>query len=223
VTHCPLLPGLLETGRVNDAVAAVRDGIVNLFVVKGPDGLLCIDAGWRAARISEGFASLGLRLEDVSAVLLTHLHWDHARGASLFEHAQVFTGACERLPCFLNRRLRRRELQRVHDGQTLSLGGLTVRVVATPGHTDGSVCYLIDDKWLFSGDALRLHDGTVVPFPAWFNKGNRAARQSLRKLASLEPVECLFTSHSGISCHVAASFTAWHAAETRLNHESVGR
>ena len=40
-----LLPGLLETGAIGDGVWAIRDGVVNLFIVKGPAGLLCLDAG----------------------------------------------------------------------------------------------------------------------------------------------------------------------------------
>lgn len=41
----------------------------------------------------------------------------------------------------------------LHDGETLSLGALRVRVLHTPGHTQGSACFLIEDK-LFTGDHL---------------------------------------------------------------------
>ena len=46
----------------------------------------------------------------------------------------------------------------VQDGMALSFGGLSLRVIATPGHTRGSVCYLCGDT-LFSGDTL--FDGDV--------------------------------------------------------------
>ena len=46
----------------------------------------------------------------------------------------------------------------VQDGMALSFGGLSLRVLATPGHTQGSVCYLCGGT-LFSGDTL--FDGDV--------------------------------------------------------------
>ena len=42
---------------------------------------------------------------------------------------------------------------KVRDGQTLNFGEFTAKVLHTPGHTCGSVCYLCDDV-LFSGDTL---------------------------------------------------------------------
>lgn len=43
--------------------------------------------------------------------------------------------------------------QEIHDGQTLRFGELEFRVVHTPGHTQGSVCFLLGEK-LFTGDHL---------------------------------------------------------------------
>ena len=39
------------------------------------------------------------------------------------------------------------------DAQVLTLGDINIRVIHTPGHTEGGVCYLVDNK-LFSGDTL---------------------------------------------------------------------
>lgn len=41
----------------------------------------------------------------------------------------------------------------LNDGDTLKFGNTEIKVIATPGHTQGCVCYLIDEK-LFSGDTL---------------------------------------------------------------------
>ncbi len=217
-----LCPGLLETGPVNDAVAAVRDGIVNLFVVKGPGGLICVNAGWRPASVARGFESLGVRIGEVATLLLTHLHWDHARCAPLFGRAEIFVGARELPPLLMRGRLGQQKLQRVEDGQTLSLGGLTVHIVATPGHTAGSVSYLVNNKWLFTGDALRFRRGAAVPFLDCFNRDHRAVRQSLQKLARIKHIACILTSHSGVSDNSEGSFAAWRQVEDRLSGESVG-
>ena len=50
------------------------------------------------------------------------------------------------------------DIQRVLDGEEMSLGQGVVKVIHTPGHTLESVCYLLDDKVLFTGDTLFLGD-----------------------------------------------------------------
>ena len=40
-----LCPDLLDTGPVNDRIMAVRDGVVNFYILKAPAGLVCIDTG----------------------------------------------------------------------------------------------------------------------------------------------------------------------------------
>ena len=52
-------PGLLDTGPVFGPVQAVRDGFMNLYVLKATGGLVCFDAGWRSATIARGFEALG--------------------------------------------------------------------------------------------------------------------------------------------------------------------
>lgn len=46
---------------------------------------------------------------------------------------------------------------RLQDGDTITIGTLTVRVIHTPGHTPGSVCYLVNGN-LFTGDTLFVGD-----------------------------------------------------------------
>lgn len=41
----------------------------------------------------------------------------------------------------------------IKDGDIIPVGDMKIKVIHTPGHTEGGVCYLIDDK-LFSGDTL---------------------------------------------------------------------
>ena len=41
----------------------------------------------------------------------------------------------------------------VEDGDTIQLGSLEIKVLHTPGHTQGGVCYLVDGN-LFSGDTI---------------------------------------------------------------------
>lgn len=86
---------------------------------------------------------LGLKLR---FILETHAHVDHTSGARrLAERTEAEIVAHLRCPCPADRRVRH--------GDLITLGGLTIEVLETPGHTLDSVCYHVEDQ-LFSGDTL---------------------------------------------------------------------
>jgi glyoxylase-like metal-dependent hydrolase (beta-lactamase superfamily II) len=202
-------PGLLDTGPVGGPVWAIRDGFMNLYVVEAEDGLVCFDAGWRTAMVARGFEALGLNFQDVVAVFLTHLHWDHARSVRLFRNAEVFVGEHE-VPAHTPKWLKPvRGLTGVTEGQILKVAGISVRVVETPGHTSGSVSYLAGDRLLFSGDAIRLRHGEVLPFLFCFNHDSQALVRSIQKLAQLERIEGLLTAHTGCTSDITNAFQRW--------------
>lgn len=211
MTRRPSGAGPVATGPVADRVSAVRDGPVNLFVVEAPGGLLCVDAGWNARRVAGALGALGLQPADVVAVLLTHTHWDHALAVGVFPRAQVFAGAGEAMPPLLRwgAGRRGRPWVLVRDGEALAAGGLRVTVTATPGHTPGSVCYVIDGRLLFTGDTVRLRHGVALPRRSWTARGRAAAVGSLRRLARLEGVELLLTAHTGVSDDPAGALRRW--------------
>jgi glyoxylase-like metal-dependent hydrolase (beta-lactamase superfamily II) len=188
---------------------AVRDGMMNFYILKSPGGLICIDTGWRSACVTKGFKELALNIRDVTAVFLTHLHWDHARSLPLFAHAEIFIGDREIPSVFIKRSIGTEHLNRVNGNQRLSVGGLTIRVIETPGHTTGAVSYVIDDNLLFTGDTLRLKCGKVLPFLSWFNKEEKNLHHSIRKLAGIKGIECLLTAHNGMSRDVENAFAEW--------------
>jgi glyoxylase-like metal-dependent hydrolase (beta-lactamase superfamily II)/Tfp pilus assembly protein PilF len=117
----------------------------------GSGDAVLIDPGIADPRIRDFAADRKL---EVKAVLNTHGHPDHIGGnrhfADLFK-APVFapkddSGFYETKP---DRFMRK--------GETLEFGSLRVEVLQTPGHTPGSVCFLIRDC-LFSGDTLFKND-----------------------------------------------------------------
>jgi hydroxyacylglutathione hydrolase len=209
-----LCPGLLATGPILPGVGAIRDGFVNVYVVRGAEGIVCIDAGWRSSRVRCGFVQLGLRPENVRAVLLTHMHWDHARGVRAFPNAEVLLGALE-LPRHMPGWCRTpRPITPVAPGARLTVAGLPVEVIATPGHTPGAVAYLVDGRWLFTGDALRLTNGQARPFPAICNDDQRMAKESLHQLAPMAGcAQAIFTGHTGCTTAPAAAFAGWERTD----------
>jgi len=215
-------PGLLETGPVSETLLAIRDGWVNFFVVKAPGGLLCVDTGWRAANVTHSFERLGLNIQEVKAVFLTHLHWDHARCLTLFKQAEIYVGEYEEPRVFMKKTVAAQRIQRMQDGQMLSVCGRDVRALATPGHTPGSVSYLVGNSLLFTGDTLRLKHGRVVPSPSCLNQDGRALEASLRKLACVKGVDWLVTSHSGTSNKPAEAFAPWTVGRRSPNAPRQG-
>jgi glyoxylase-like metal-dependent hydrolase (beta-lactamase superfamily II) len=105
------------------------------------------------------------------AILLTHGHFDHIMAASELAAAagvKVYAHEAEvalLADPFLNSSYNiHRECSLVpdvclKDGQMLKLAGFTIKVIHTPGHTAGGVCYyLTENGVLFSGDTLFLED-----------------------------------------------------------------
>ncbi len=158
----------------------------HLFVYRGPihvgilrDGerALLIDCG--DARVADALTSLGITT--VEQILFTHHHRDQACGAGILaaRGARLAVPAAERdyfekVADFWNDPKQRWHLYeyRPHhlmltesvrvdrtltDGQSLQWGPASIRAIATPGHTDGSMSYLVevDGKTvLFSGDLI---------------------------------------------------------------------
>ncbi|GAA1956237.1 hypothetical protein GCM10009798_14480 [Nocardioides panacihumi] len=83
----------------------------------------------------------------------------------------------------------------VSDGDVLDLGGVAVRVVATPGHTPGAVAYVVGDPALdghvFVGDAAQCY-GAASGFPGYEDPD--AYRASLERVLALDPAH-LYLGH----------------------------
>ena len=132
----------------------------NTYAVSA-DGRECILIDCAQPRVLAACEKLKLTPK---AVLLTHGHYDHIGGCGALQSAGacIYCGEDEKQLIFSddNRAIFHGITipefaihAAVKDGEELNLCGMSVKVVSTPGHTAGGVCYLIEDA-LFSGDTL---------------------------------------------------------------------
>ncbi|MSQ17079.1 MAG: MBL fold metallo-hydrolase [Dehalococcoidia bacterium] len=124
----------------------------------------------------------------VKAILITHGHQDHLLGfseikAQVAAPVAVGPGDAHRLPSPPERMLA--------DGDIIAFGRLRITALATPGHTDGSTCFLLGNH-LFSGD-------TLFPGGPGKSRSPEAFQQELKsitgKLLSLPPETAVYPGH----------------------------
>ena len=119
-----------------------------------------IDPGDEPERIEALMATTGCT---PVMILLTHGHFDHYTGvAGLLEkwpelpvyiHEKDVTDRVSGGFDLLFPRLTEKNQRYYKEGDCLTLGGLTIRVLETPGHSRGSVCLVVENV-IFSGDTL---------------------------------------------------------------------
>lgn len=168
----------------------VNLGFVSAYVVVRGSEAAIVDTGVSGSEgdIETALAEVGLGWDEVGHVILTHRHPDHTGSApAVLTAAASATGyAGERDLASITAP---RELVALFDGD--SVFGLDV--IATPGHTDGSIC-LLDPaaSVLVAGDALTgSGDGVAGPNPE-FSSNHDQALASVGKLAGFAYDQILF-------------------------------
>lgn len=144
----------------------------------GQAGIAVIDPGLigNHAAIADNITALGLPGRAVRWVLNTHGHFDHSMSDALFraQGAEICAGAADADAIERGTRATANYLlpdiavdyptttvdRQLTDGDILEFGTKQLQVIATPGHTPGSVCFALqsaEQRVLFSGDTV-LHD-----------------------------------------------------------------
>lgn len=138
----------------------------NCYLAKNKEtgALLIIDPADAPSRIISRIEQMGAKPE---GILLTHGHFDHIGAAMklhahynipIYAHAaekEILENADKNLSLMTGLGFTAEADHYLADGQKLSLAGFEIRVVHTPGHTIGGVCYYFETEGvLFAGDTL---------------------------------------------------------------------
>lgn len=151
-----------------------------MYLARTDSGVIAVDLGWVGVekKLRRGLARLGATPADVKYVFLTHAHRDHTYGWRFVRGARYVLGAAE-VPFFTGGRRYRGLLPRIGDrlvsyphpkpgeialvalehDSMFAFGGDTVYAFAVPGHTPGSMAYLVRGT-LFGGDAINWRPWT---------------------------------------------------------------
>ena len=207
----------IETSEIVADVFSVQDSFVNLYLVKNGENYIAIDAGNDKGKIEQELRKLKIEPDKIIAVLLTHTDGDHVAGIRLFKNAgiylsrqeeQLLNGEKSRFFIFGNK-IDAEKYKLVDDQEILNIESTKIQGFLTPGHTPGSMCYLINDSLLFTGDALKLNQGKIEKFYSFVTMDTETAAQSIGKIIRIPGVQYIFTAHNGYSDNFADAITDW--------------
>lgn len=207
----------VETGEIIKNVFSIKDSFVNLYLIKNGEHFIAIDAGNDKGAVELELKKLTIDPGKIDAVLLTHTDGDHVAGISLFRNAtiyisnqeeQLLNGKKSRFFLFGNK-LDSKSYKLIEDQDIMSLEGVKIQGFLVPGHTPGSMCYLINDTLLFTGDAIRLNQGKVEKFYSFFNMDSETATQSISKIVRIPGAHYIFTAHNGFTDNFTNAIIDW--------------
>jgi len=157
-----------------------------------------VDPGFSPELLNEEAARHGLKIKHI---LITHGHSDHMAAAGelvRISGATLYAGKNESVEQAVG----------LKDGDCLTLGKRTIKIISTPGHTVGHVCYLFEDR-LVTGDLLFCGKvgGTGAYFPG---SSAQAEWDSLLKIMSLPDSVMVFPGHD------------YYGGEGEMPHSTIG-
>ena len=196
-----------NTQNITDNVYAIRCGIVNFYALRTDAGVVLFDTGINPILAKRGLRKVGIDSASVTHIFLTHTDYDHAGGLAAFpeakcfisgEEEQMINGATARRGFIYNKRIF--SYGTVNDGESIIAGGVEIKCFITPGHTPGSASYLIGNRFLASGDLLRVsRKGAILPFLRLMNMNHRQNVQSVDAMGTIvKSSEYILTGHTGL-------------------------
>ena len=178
---------------LNVVTLTLGDYQTNCYIIREAASKACaiIDPGYEPEAVLKKVEALGLTVE---AILLTHGHFDHVGGVkNLAAETGCRVYLCEPElslpPMFTAGRLYYTDLYR--EGDVVTVAGLTIRIIQTPGHTPGSVCLLTEDA-MFCGDTLFAGSCGRTDFPGG---SPEEMEKSLSRLTRMEKNMTVYPGH----------------------------
>ena len=218
----------LNTGRIDENVACVREWVANIFFYCKGNTTIMIDAGYNYDRLEEKMNRLGIDPKSILHILITHQDTDHVGAVEidspgLFKKAKLYIGEIENR--YLTGEVRRKVIYHLYklpqvtiknekvllsDGEIIDIDGIKIECFLVPSHTWGHMVYLIDDKYLFTGDTIWFGADGGYSFISALAEDNNLAVKSLatleKKLRERNLHPMFITGHTGWTDNIDFAF-----------------
>ena len=229
-----------EPAKVADNLYFLGTKIHSAWALAGSQGIIVLEALFDYAapdEISGGMKKLGLDVNKVKYVIISHAHADHDGGAKFLQDTirsahLVYGGpdwdAIDRSTNHAGGKPKRDTV--ATDGMMLSVGDASVRIVTTPGHTPGTISFLFEVK--DNGKPLRIAyvGGTAIPFNgnAAYYDGYIASVRKMAQAAADFGATALMSNHTEFDnafykAHTAANRKPGEANPFDVGEAGVGR
>ena len=208
----------LETGKILENLFVLKTGTVNFYIYHKGDDYIALDSGFNKSLVRRELTALDINPDYVYDLFLSHSDFDHTGGIDVFQNTalylshdeeQMITKTTPRKYGFVYNSKIMRAYRLLKDNDEVTIGSIKVKAIETPGHTPGSMSYLLDDSILFVGDAFKLLDGKVYPIGPLFSMDQERQKESLRKLAQFKNVSLALTGHRGYTKDFNNAIADW--------------
>jgi metallo-beta-lactamase class B len=174
------------------------------WAVNTSEGIIIIDALFDYSvddEVAEGLKTLGLDPAKIKYVMISHGHGDHSGGAKFLQDsykARVLLSAADWDLLERSRGTRPARDMVVTDGQKLTLGDTTITIYNTPGHTAGTLSYLIPVKDNGTPHLVAEWGGTAFNFPRTVDNFRTYTASAVRfgEIATRAGADVLISNHS---------------------------
>ena len=195
--------------KVFDNFYFIGTKIHSSWALTTSDGIIVIDTLFDYAiepEIVDGLKTLGFDPRNIKYVLISHAHGDHDQGAALLQSrygAKIVMGAADwdatlQRPASAAGGVPKRDIAVGPGGQKITLGDTTVNVIATPGHTPGTLSYFFPVKEGARTLTVAYSGGTAFNFPRQSaNFGiYRDSQRKMSEVAEAAGATILMTNHT---------------------------
>jgi hydroxyacylglutathione hydrolase len=206
------------SGSISANLFFVKLGFVAMYLFDAGESLIAFDTGMNSKATIAELEKLRIDPKMVKHVLLTHSDRDHVGGLAAFPNAKVYLPKAEvamldhTTPRFLGL-VYSKPLPVKHElldeNEILTIGNTAIRCLSTPGHTVGSMSYLINGSVLVVGDILNLKQGKVIMDRGFIQLDKTKQRDSILRLSRLKGISFLCTAHTGYSEDFAGAMKDW--------------
>ena len=169
------------------------------YLIADPESgeALVVDPAYAIEQYLEAAGREGVR---IVRVLETHTHADHVSGHGrlALEHDASIAIHPDAQPEF--------PFDALEDGQLLHIGSVPVKVIHTPGHRPEHCAFVVDDRFVLTGDSLFVGDAARPDLAIDAREGAEGLFHSLQRLMELPDAFEVYPGHvAGSLCGAAMS------------------